>query len=403
MRRVLLPITCVLALATGIALLLAGAMVAPDGAIGSPNPPRGSDSADAALVHRFYDALNATLKTGDPTLLAPLLAADFADRTAPPGDAATAAGLVRHVLALRATFPDLRLAAEDVQAHGDRVQARVRAEGTEHGVFLGIRFAGGPAVWGPLDTYRIAGGRIAERWASGDRPVLPRRLAQVPLAEAPPAPVVRLARLTFAPQVGEPETGLLGPLVIAAESGALTVRPLGPAVLARDEAAGTAVPRGETVTLRPGDGLVLPAGTHYVVENAGSAVAVALALALLPAGTGAVGGGVAAWPWVGAPGIGAQLLVDGMAAGAPSGPATVALGRLTLAPGESFAADGPVAPRLVIVEAGSLQLEAPGAPATTLSAGNGAVIPSAFGVTLRNAGDGPLVVLLVTVTPMSTS
>jgi SnoaL-like polyketide cyclase len=404
-RSVLLPVTCLLALATGVALLLAGAAVAvPDGAVGRSGPPREVAEADAALVRRFYDAVNATLETGDTASLAALLASDFVDRAAPPGDATTGGGLVQHVLALRATFPAMRLVPEDVQAHEDWVQARVRAEGVARSVFLGVRFSGELAAWPPLDGFRVAGGRIAERWAAGDRPAPPQPLARVPLAETPAGAVVRLARLTFAPGVREPEAGLLGPLLLADEAGTLAVRVLGPAALARGEAVGTggpgatAVPRGETVSLHPGDGLVLPPGTHYVVENAGPTPAVVLALALLPAGTGALGGGTAGWPWAGSPDVAAQLLVDGTATDLPDGPATLALGRLTLAPGAELAADLPVVPRLVVVETGTLQLATTGVPPATLAVGQGAVIQRASGLALRNAGNSPLVVLLATIT-----
>jgi mannose-6-phosphate isomerase-like protein (cupin superfamily) len=211
--------------------------------------------------------------------------------------------------------------------------------------------------------------------------------------------VVRLARLIIAPGVSEAEAGMLGPLLLAVETGTLTVRVLGPAVLARGGASdggpqATTVPSGTAAVLGPGDGLVLPPGTHHVVQNGESAPAVVLALAFLPEGAGTFD---TAWPWVGSSGIAAQLLADGTVADLPPAPVGIAVGRLTLAPGEGLAADGPAVPRLIVVEAGSLQLATTGEPPAVLAPGQGAVIPHTSGLSLRNVGGGPLVALLVTI------
>src|SRR5688500_2540489 len=140
-RRPVLLLACLVALATGVALIGAGLTVTtPDRGTGPLDLPSDAAESDAAVVRRFYAAVNTALAAGDPASLTALLAPDFADRTANPGRAGTREDLVRHVLALRAAFPDLWLTVEDVRADGDRVVARVRAEGGDRGVFLGVAF-----------------------------------------------------------------------------------------------------------------------------------------------------------------------------------------------------------------------------------------------------------------------
>ena len=123
-----------------------------------------------------------------------------------------------------------------------------------------------------------------------------------------------------------------------------------------------------------------------------------LALALLPA-TALQEAGGARWPGAGSPDVVVQPLVGGVATGLSAGAAEVALGRLTLAPGVTLAANGAVVPRPIAVESGTLQLATNGGPAVTLSAGQGTVLQPASAPSLGNGGDGPLVVLLRTIAP----
>jgi mannose-6-phosphate isomerase-like protein (cupin superfamily) len=79
---------------------------------------------------------------------------------------------------------------------------------------------------------------------------------------------------------------------------------------------------------------------------------------------------------------------------------TLTLARLTLAPHETSAqvARGPV---LLSVEQGNLTLaeENSAEAEVRLEAGDGTVVPAGPAATLRNPGDGPLVVLIVAIAP----
>jgi len=396
-RRSVLLLASLFIVATGGVLVgaLAGTLgLRPDASDASD--ASGAQGADTAVVRQFYAAVNATLATGDPAPVAALLAADFAGRAT--GSGATGEELVHRLLVLRGTFPSLRLVIEDVRENGEQVFACVRVEGADRGAIFGVTVSRTPASWTGLDIFRVAGGRIAERWTTGVEPALPETLARLPLPDPPAEANVGLARLTFAPGAHEPEAALPGPLLLAVEAGRLTVTAFGGATSTSGAAAATAVPEGGVVELGPGDGLLLPPAAHYAVRNAGTSSAVALALALVPRGMSLPADDAIRWLGAGSPDVVVQPLAGGVTTDLPIGAAEITLGRLMLHPGDALAADVPLAPALLAVEAGVLTLAAT-TGATTLSAGQGTLPGFASYPNLRNAGDGPLVVLLVTYTP----
>lgn len=405
-RSVPLLLTCLLCLTTGIALLCASAIVAMPtreaGSFGAPDP---AAAANTALVQRFYDAVNTTIATGDPEPLAALVAPDFADRDSPSGVPPTGAGFMEHVVGLGRIFPTLHLQVEVLQAHGDWVLARVRVEGLAQGVFLGATVSGDPATWAGLDVYRIADGRIAERLATDDLPILPQAFAQAPLARMPAVALTRLVRVTYAPGALQPWFAILGSMFVTVERGALTVRVEGEAELtrAREADAGTspsttAPPTGDLL-LSSGDALVLPSGARFSARNTGGEPVSVLTLALLPWSPGAPEGRQFIWPEASLPDVDAQVLLEDVATDLPEGPATIALGRVALTAQSSLTPLGAPGPWLAVVEAGALQIETPTDRGTALRAGQGTLVPAASAPTFRNVGDGQLVVLLVTITP----
>jgi predicted ester cyclase len=405
-----LLLACFLALATGLALLAAASLVTVPAPAALPTAaPPGIDAANSVLVRRFYDAVNATLRTGDPAPLADVVAADFADRAAERIVAPTRDGLVRQLLDLHTTFPAIRLAVEDVQAHGDWVLARVRVEGAADGTVLGIPLSGGPARLARPELLRIAGGRIAERWAAGDWPVPPMRLAQGLLTEPPESAFIRLARLIYAPGSSLPRQGALGPLLLAVEAGTLTARLDGPAVLTRAPTAESTdpspatVPPGVDVTLSPGDGLLISPGVRHEFRNDEQSPAAVLVLALLPWHPSSPEGMEFRWPAEGSQSVAAHLIADGLAATLPACPATLALGRVALTAGAGLTPSATPWSRVAIVEAGTLGLAGADGTATLLAKGPGTVVEVAAGTVLRGTGDGPLTLLLLTIAPAAPS
>jgi steroid delta-isomerase-like uncharacterized protein len=73
---------------------------------------------------------------------------------------------IRQVLALfQRAFPDTRHTVEDLIAEGDKVVARVSARATHTGELFGHPPTGKIVTLSGITIYRLADGRIAERWA----------------------------------------------------------------------------------------------------------------------------------------------------------------------------------------------------------------------------------------------
>jgi steroid delta-isomerase-like uncharacterized protein len=119
-----------------------------------------------AVVRAFVEAVNGQ----DWDRLDDLVAAEFVRHS-------LAAGLPpihsRHELKafLRAefeAFPDWQETLEDLLAEGDKVAARHRCRGTQHGPLGPYPPSGKVLNADYLAIYRIEGGRIVEAWAAWD-------------------------------------------------------------------------------------------------------------------------------------------------------------------------------------------------------------------------------------------
>jgi predicted ester cyclase len=131
--------------------------------------------AQKASIQRLYDMV---WNQGH------LTAADelFADEYVAPGASAPTGpeGEKRHVAMLRAAFPDLRLAVEEMAAEGDRVAVRWTMTATDRGGFMGRAPTGRRVnLWG-VHFFRFAGDRIAACWTGVDMLGLLIQLGVVP-------------------------------------------------------------------------------------------------------------------------------------------------------------------------------------------------------------------------------
>jgi predicted ester cyclase len=414
-RSPVLLVVCLLALATGVTFLGLGESLS--GVPLARGRTHGGGEAQAALVRDFYDGVNATLRSGQPADLDRFLSADFVEHGGPPGLAPDRTGLVRHLLALHATFPTMQLSAQDVLAEGDVVAARVRVDGVAPGAFLGLHLSAQPAAWSDVDLFRIAGGRIAEHW--GDQEDAP---FFEPLQEAPldlhfaDWLAISLVRTIAAPGSSQPLRAALGPQLLYVETGRLTVaisadaadqstRWRAPSPSAT-EGPDAVVPGGET-TMAEGELLLLPVGSKATATNQADTSTTFLTIALRAPGASSGSEALAT------PAVATVDLAGRMPATLPTGPARVGLGRVTLAAGASLRVHAPGA-ALLAVEAGTLSQTitdgttwsrhgADGAITTagdgTLRAGDATLMELGASAELRSAGDAPLVLLVVTITP----
>ncbi len=118
--------------------------------------------ADAQIrAARLYDTF---WTTGDEAQARAALAADFTDRTLPPGrpqgiDGPLAASKVFH-----AAVPDVQASVEQMIVAGDRVVTHLHFTGHFTGTFNGVQGKGQTVDFIVTDIYRIRDGKISENW-----------------------------------------------------------------------------------------------------------------------------------------------------------------------------------------------------------------------------------------------
>jgi steroid delta-isomerase-like uncharacterized protein len=136
----------------------------------------------AATVRRIYDLINA----GDVEGFGRLMADDFVDHEELPGLAATKDGVLAFFRTQLAAFPDMRMDVQDIVASGDKVVARVRYTGTNHGAFMGAPATGKSVDVQLIDIFRFGEDGLAhEHWGVMDQLTMMQQLGMVPAG--PPA------------------------------------------------------------------------------------------------------------------------------------------------------------------------------------------------------------------------
>ena len=126
-----------------------------------------------ALVFRFVDEM---LNKQNPAVIDELVAPDFVDHDAPADQDPGPAGVQRTLRNVQSSLIDFQVHTEDVIAEGDRVVTKHTAEATHVGPFLGFAPTGKRLRWTAISIYRIAEGKIAERWGLMDYQSLYRQL-----------------------------------------------------------------------------------------------------------------------------------------------------------------------------------------------------------------------------------
>ena len=128
-----------------------------------------------AQIQRLYDEV---WNRGHLAVADELFAADYC---APGASAPTGPeGEKQHVAMLRAAFPDLRIAVDEMVAADEQVSVRWTMTATDRGGFMG-RAPTGKAVslWG-VHFFRFVGDRIAACWTGVDMLGLMIQLGVVP-------------------------------------------------------------------------------------------------------------------------------------------------------------------------------------------------------------------------------
>jgi steroid delta-isomerase-like uncharacterized protein len=116
------------------------------------------------LVARFYDEV---LNQKRIEVLDALVADDFVEHGSPPLPPGIE-GFRAFIGQVIDTFPDFEFLVHDWIVEGDRVVARCSAKGTHSGEFLGVPATGRQIAWTAIHVWRVADGRLAERWSEAD-------------------------------------------------------------------------------------------------------------------------------------------------------------------------------------------------------------------------------------------
>lgn len=185
-NKPLFPPTFAAAVLLAAAVSTSNAHAAPD----SP-PDTGLVNAQTVIVDaslpqaRAQEALLAARRyatfwdNGDERYARAALAADFTDRTLPPGRAQGVPGPLAASRFVRTAIPDLRADAQQMIVAGDRVTVHYRFHGHFSGQWAGRQGRGQAVDFIATDIYRIAGGRIADNWHIEDNLTLMRQLGLV--------------------------------------------------------------------------------------------------------------------------------------------------------------------------------------------------------------------------------
>lgn len=115
-----------------------------------------------ALIRRLFEEV---FPAGDPAALRDLVSTDIIDHDPMPGQPAGVEGIEYVMSTLHTAQPDLQFTVDDLVAEADRVAIRWTLRGTSTGPMLGQPPSGQPVQQTAIVIFRIADGKIAERWA----------------------------------------------------------------------------------------------------------------------------------------------------------------------------------------------------------------------------------------------
>jgi predicted ester cyclase len=139
-----------------------------------PHPHHGAGVPTAAATRAANKALlrhifEHVIPAGDAAGLRELVTPDFLDHDPLPGQPAGAAGAEYVVSTMHGAHPDLRFTIDDLVAERDRVTIRWTLRGTNTGPLLGQPPTGEAVELAAIVIFRVAHGKLAERWAGWTR------------------------------------------------------------------------------------------------------------------------------------------------------------------------------------------------------------------------------------------
>lgn len=120
----------------------------------------------ADIVRAWVDAINARDFDAFDELFAPT----YVNHHRPYAQDDGVPGVQRFFIALCDALDDFSYDIETLEADGETVRVRLRGEGVHTGEVLGLAPTGEPVEVTVTHIYRVADGRIQERWGDPDDP-----------------------------------------------------------------------------------------------------------------------------------------------------------------------------------------------------------------------------------------
>lgn len=130
-----------------------------------------------ALTRRFVDEV---INQGNLDVIDKLMAPDYVEHNPFPGQAPGIEGLKQMFAMMRAAFPDLHSATEDMIAEGDKVVMRAMTRGTHKGEFMGIAPTGKQITMTEIHIIQVRDGKGVAHWGEGDALGMMQQLGVVP-------------------------------------------------------------------------------------------------------------------------------------------------------------------------------------------------------------------------------
>ena len=121
-------------------------------------------ATNKALLRRFYREVYVDWEMA---LVDEVVSPRFTSHDWPEGSTGPLA-FREYYAAIRSAVPDARYEVDDLIAEGDRVVVRWTMRGTLEGAFGGIAPTGGPIALHGVAIYRVADGKLMERWVVSD-------------------------------------------------------------------------------------------------------------------------------------------------------------------------------------------------------------------------------------------
>lgn len=120
-----------------------------------------SVEANRMLIRRYMEE---GFSTGNMAIFDETFASDYLDHHGFADQQPGLAEVKREYELFRAAFPDLATTIEDMIAEDDKVVVRSVMQATHQGTFLGLAPTGRPIEVEAISIFRIANGKIVERW-----------------------------------------------------------------------------------------------------------------------------------------------------------------------------------------------------------------------------------------------